>query len=144
VFYKIEPEVAGGWGANTKFTRTVGRPTDVQYLHYQFDDWLGDDILESCMCFIVTDQLSQNLQKGKLTGFTMRDVEISKSEEFDFTFPKILLPSFRWLYVNGLAGIDDFGIGGDGKLVVSDRALNMLREMNLNHCEVDEFKDGES
>lgn len=39
-FYYVEPEVAGGWGSNTVFERTPGRPTVVHKLNYAFDGWL--------------------------------------------------------------------------------------------------------
>lgn len=141
MFFKLEPEVAGGWGTNTKFTKTPGRPTIVQSLHYRFDGWLGDDILESCLCFIVTLRLSQELRRQELSGFSLRDVEVSTSEEFVFFHPNLTLPEFRWLFVEGKAGDDDFGSDIDGRLVVSARVLETLKMMKLDHCEISEFNN---
>lgn len=42
----IEPEVAGSLGKETELDSSVF-PPHVKKLHYEFDGWLGDDILES-------------------------------------------------------------------------------------------------
>lgn len=52
-YYVVEPEVAGGFGINTVFTRTEGKPMVVHKLHYEFDGWLGDSLLETTPCYIV-------------------------------------------------------------------------------------------
>jgi hypothetical protein len=46
-YYAIEPEVAGGWGANTIFDRIPGKGTFVHKLNDQYDRWLGDELGES-------------------------------------------------------------------------------------------------
>jgi hypothetical protein len=45
-YYAVELEVAGGWGENTVFTTLPGKGVVVQRLHYKFDGWLGDELLE--------------------------------------------------------------------------------------------------
>jgi hypothetical protein len=55
VFYYIEPEVAGGLGPKSE-TRRGNRRLVVTRLNYTFDGWLGDALIESTPCFILTER----------------------------------------------------------------------------------------
>ena len=125
-FYAIEPEVAGGFGEDTRITRSPGKRFIVDHLHYQFEGWLGDELLESTPCFIATNALTKELERRCLTGFSIDDVEVSVSEEFRALKGELTLPEFRWLKIDGIAGIDDFGLSAGLLLVVSRRALEVL------------------
>lgn len=135
-FYKLDPEVAGAWGPNTDFTRVSGKPLQVHKLHYQFDGWMGDSLLESNGCYIVTEELADAIQKQKLIGYEIKPVEISTSEQFQDLYPNRKLPLFAWLHINGRAEVDDFGMDLDGRLVVSNHALHILQSKQLSNCEV--------
>jgi len=135
----IEPEVAGGWGKNTVFDRTPGRPTVVHKLHYEFDGWLGDELLESTPCFIVSERMAREVKKMHLTGVNFDDVEVTTSEQFQELYPNRQLPKFVWLRVEGTAGQDDFAIAPDGRLVVSERALAVLRALGISQALITEF-----
>jgi hypothetical protein len=106
-YYAVEPEVAGGFGENTKSNSTEGRFT-VERLHYCFDGWLGDELLESTPCFIVSSALAEDLESARLTGFSLDDVEVSVSTQFVDQKDRSILPAFRWLKIEGTAGVDDF------------------------------------
>lgn len=54
MFFRIEPEVAGGVGPNSELHRENGKLI-VTRLNYEFDGWLGDGLLETTACYIVTD-----------------------------------------------------------------------------------------
>ncbi|MDQ0418968.1 hypothetical protein J2Z48_003192 [Croceifilum oryzae] len=58
--YCLEPEVAGGIGENTVFSMETfpNGQQKVSHLHYEFVGWLGDALLETCLCFIVTASLA--------------------------------------------------------------------------------------
>jgi hypothetical protein len=139
-FYILEPEVAGGWGPSTKFTRTRGKPVVVHELHYEFDGWLGDELLESTPVFIVTRRSADRLRAAKLTGMVVKPVKISKSEQFTDLYGDRELPEFVWIDIVGNAASDDFGMYKDGRLVVSKRALDALKKSQLDHCEIEELK----
>src|SRR6476660_8794270 len=64
----LAPEVAGGWGERT-VADTSTHPPRVTALHYQFDGWLGDELLESFPCYIVTRRLAHALTAAGLSGF---------------------------------------------------------------------------
>jgi uncharacterized repeat protein (TIGR02543 family) len=133
-YYRIEPEVAGGWGKNTVFTRTPGRPTVVHKLHYQFDGWLGDELLTSTPCFIVTERLAREIERAQLTGVRFDDVEVTTSDEFRELYPNRQLPKFVWLKIEGKPGQDDFGITPGLRLVVSERVLELLKPVGISHA----------
>lgn len=138
-FYKLDPEVAGGLGPNTEFIRTPGKPVVVQKLHYQFDGWLGDELLESSPCFIVTQRLAEELQRQRLSGYELKAVEISTSDQFRELYPDRELPAFAWLGITGKAGTDNFGVDKDGRLVVSETAIELLRTMHFDNCDVTDY-----
>jgi hypothetical protein len=127
-FQIIEPEVAGGWGPNTVATRTPGSPVVVQKLHYQFDGWLGDELLESTPCFIATEKLAEKIQEARLTGANFEVVQISTSSLFREMHPAKELPPFVWLQVHGKPGMDDFGLSSDLRLVISNRAYAVIQK----------------
>ncbi len=138
MFYALHPEVAGGLGPNTVMDRTT-HPPKVENLHYEFDDWLGDDLIATFPCFVVTNRLREAIQRASATGCTFADLEISKSELFSEINPLRKLPQFHWLIVTGRCGRDDFGISNDNQLVVSERIFDAMRHMQLQNCEVQDF-----
>jgi hypothetical protein len=134
----IEPEVAGGLGKNTVMNRSV-HPPIVSKLHYHFDGWLGDVLLETFPCFVVTETAKQKLQSLGATGATFDEVEVTASEQFRELYPNRQLPKFAWLRVQGTPGREDFGIAPDGRLVVSERVLEALQELGISQALVAEF-----
>ena len=138
-FVILEPEVAGGWGPSSVVVRTPGRPVLIEKLHYRFDGWLGDELLESTPCFIATRRLVDEVQNAGLSGVDADAVEISKSSLFRELHPTTELPPFVWLRVHGEAGVDDFGLTHDLFLVVSSRAYAVI-EKYVAHAIVEPFE----
>jgi hypothetical protein len=125
-FYVLEPEVAGGLGSHTVLDQSVHPPL-VSKLHYEFDGWLGDEIVEGFPCFIVTESLARRLSQAGMVGVEFADVEVSASDQLVELHPELVLPRFVWLKVTGTAGRDDFGVGADLRLVVSEKALRVIQ-----------------
>ena len=136
--FLIEPEVAGGWGPGTLADTTV-HPPRISRLDHEFAGWLGDELLESFPCFIVSTALAEALERAALGGFTLADVMISRAEEATFSAGPGL-PEFRWLKVDGQAGASDFGLAPDHRLVVSERALQILQSRPLAHASIEDFR----
>ncbi|MEE5104473.1 hypothetical protein V2J92_07980 [Pseudomonas alliivorans] len=134
MYYYIEPEVGGGWGEST-IADTSCHPPKVEKLEYKFDGWLGDDILETFPCFIVTEKLAKSIFNSKLTGVSYKPVKISMSADF-LENHSSALPEFKWMQVDGIIGKDDFYLAKDNRLVVSERALKLLQKFNLNHADI--------
>lgn len=138
-FFLLNPEVAGGWGPNTQADRTTHPPV-VTHLHYEFQRWLGDDLLTTFPEFIVTERLATALERSSLSGFDLDDVEVSPGDTWEQLHDNRPVPRCRWLKVNGRAGATDFGLTELAHLVVSERALELLRGFSLKACEVSPWR----
>jgi hypothetical protein len=139
-YYLLSPEVAGGFGKNTLMDRTH-HPPEVTRLHYEFEGWLGDELLESFPCFIVTQSLAQAIADAALSGVEFRHVEVTTSDQFRELYPSQDLPEFVWLGVVGTPGQDDFGLDKTSRLVVSEAALEVLRTRKLENCEITPYSE---
>jgi putative NADH-flavin reductase len=131
--------VAGGWGTHTEADRKAHPPV-VTHMHYEFEGWLGDDLLTTFPEFVVTERLATGLQRSGLSGFQLADIEISAGDMWKQLHDTRPLPQCRWLKVTGRAGASDFGLTELAHLVVSDRALELLRGFTLKACEVSPWR----
>lgn len=138
MFYSLYPEVSGGFGDNVVYDPATRH---VSHLHYEFDGWLGDDILQtSPCCYIVTERLKDAISKIAGSGYFFAHVEISTSDQFRELYPNRDLPPFWWLQVSGQPGKDDFGLSANNCLVVSERVLAAMRQnCQLEECEISEY-----
>jgi hypothetical protein len=137
-YYTLAPEVAGGIGDGTVVDSTV-HPPRVERLHYEFEDWLGDDLVESFPCFLVSKPLAARLTAAGLGTFEVKNVAVTMTPGAEELLGDASLPDFYWLEVAGTAGLDDVGTTATGQRVVSDQALALLREFNVNNCDVEPF-----
>jgi len=133
----VEPEVAG-WLGNLSVIDRSRRPPVVKRLHYVFSGWMGDDIVETFPAFIVTARLAEAIAAAGLSGAEFDDVVISKDPQFVRFSLEVAssLPEWRWLRLAGEPHASDFWQRPDGRLVVSERGLDVLRRFNLNQAEV--------
>ena len=140
-YFYIEPEVAGGLGKNTVMDRSV-HPPIFRRLHYEFDGWPDDALLTSFPCFIVTEAAKKKLQSVGLTGIRFDRVEVTTSEAYQELFPNQQLPKFVWLQIDGKPGKDDFGFAQNARLIISERALEVLRGLGISNALVTPFEKG--
>jgi hypothetical protein len=138
MFKTIEPEVAGGMGEETHLDTSVHPPVVFQ-LHYEFQGWLGNDILEMFPCYIVTENLKAAIFQTHLTGVNFDNVKISTSYEFNQLYPETVLPGFSWMKIFGKAGEDDFGISDKFRLVISEKAYHLLSLFNISAANIQDF-----
>jgi len=154
--FHLESEVVGGFGEGTIVTNYdqlkvgVEKIPKVEALEYVFDDWLGDDLLESTPCFVVTERLATLIETSNLAGYSLADMLVSKSDLFRQIHNEDLeLPKFLWLKVLGHAEMvdmevrhwsgDDFCSGLKGELIVTERCLHVLQRANLKNCTVSQL-----
>jgi hypothetical protein len=136
--YIIEPEVAGKLGDGAILDHRT-KPPVIEKLHYDFDDWLGDDILAGFQCFICTESLAQAIKENNLSGYKFEECKITKSQLFnDLNEDGLDLPTFFWFRVIGNEN-EDFFIVPNMTLVISERALNTLKQFNVNHCVIKDY-----
>jgi hypothetical protein len=99
-----------------------------------FDTWLGDDLVRALQphpLLLVTAALKSSLETlDAPTGFRFGPARVERSLFFRAQRPRLQLPVFWELQVEGQAGRDDMGITADHSLVVSQRALYLL----VKHC----------
>lgn len=138
MLYSIEPEVSGGFGEETILDNTT-HPPIISNLHINFSGWLNNDILECFPCYIITDKLKKEIEKNNLTGVIFDNIKVTKSEKFNAIYPNRSLPTFYWMKVTGKVGIQDFGLSKDLILVVSSRAVNVLKRLNLSEADLEQF-----
>ncbi len=132
-YFFVEPEVAGGFGDRAIIDRSSGK-MDVKKLHYEFDGWLGDELIESTPCFIVSKRLADKITSEKLTGGKFDDVEVTTSDEFQEFHQNRQLPEFVWFKVDGKPGEDDFGLTSELNLIVSEKALQLLLSGGISNA----------
>jgi hypothetical protein len=129
-YFRLSPEVAGDWGDNIVVDVSTHPPV-VSRLHFEFQVWLGDEIVQTFPCYLATDALARLVEMAGLSGVRFGPVEVSTSPMFEQLYPGRALPVFRWMKVHGQPGIDDFGLRPDASLVVSESALSVLRTGQL-------------
>ncbi|MFC7625156.1 hypothetical protein [Microlunatus sp. GCM10028923] len=138
-YFILEPEVAGGLGDNTIMDTSV-HPPRVEQLHYEIDyGWLGDELLESYPCYIVTQNLASSLATSGLGRFELDEAEVSLTPEAQEEHEGKEIPRFQWLRVTGIAGQDDLGVTSKGQLVVSERALQVLQTAAVDNCDIEPY-----
>ena len=138
LFQYIKPEVAGGFGSKTKLDASV-HPPIVHELEYEFAGWEGNDIVRTFPCYIVTQRLREAIESSELCGVSFHDVMISTTPEFKQLHPELQLPTFYWIKVSGVAGVDDFGLAANHRLVVSPQARTLLTEFNLSDAIFEDY-----
>jgi hypothetical protein len=138
-YFYLEPEVSGGLGDDTVMDTDVHPPV-VSRLNYEFDGWLGDVIVTSFPCYLVTEDAKEKILENGFSGATFDQVEVTTSELFEEMQPDLKLPPFVWLKVDGKAGHDDFGLAKDHRLVVSESVLDVLRPMGIANALVEPFQ----
>lgn len=129
----LEPEVAGELGQETTMDTSI-HPPIVKKVHFEFSGWLGDDLLESFPCFIVTQRLKEEIEKCNLTGFVFEDIKVTTSYNFQQFYPLVELPKFYWANMADNNAGNDFSLTADYKLVVSNAAFVLLNKFNIKNA----------
>ncbi len=134
--FRVSPEVAGALGDGTEMDAGV-HPPRVDRLHYVFSGWLGDDIVESFPCFLVTERLADEISQSRLRGADLDEVMVSLDPQFERFFPDVAasVPRWRWLRPMGRPGDDDFWLDDEAQLHVSEAAHELLQLFNVANAE---------
>ena len=138
-YFALDPEVAGGLGPKSIVDRSRHAPI-VTSLHYEFQGWLGDEIVTSFPCMLVTERVAAALEAADLSGLRFDDVLVTKDPQFDMFFPDkaAALPRWRWLCPDGAPGASDLWQDNLADLIVSERALGVLSKFQIDNCGVEE------
>lgn len=149
MLYSLEPEVAGGIGDCSKIIYENGRIKEIIELNFEFDGWLGDDLLTTSPVFIITENLANSLINSNLTGYTLDKVIVSKSFTFDELYPERELPIFYWLKPLGKISIQndmiieysghDINLCNNVDLLISEKAYNIFINFKLEDCDITQY-----
>lgn len=150
----LEPEVAGEIGEHTIYENydaivSKGERAIISHLHFVFMGWLGDDILETTPCFLVSEQLKKAIETSDLTGYEFHNIEVSLSDEYQELYPYQELPCFYRLIPHGIINVQeemysnwngmDFCLTEKMYLVLSEKAMNILKDFHLEHADITEI-----
>jgi hypothetical protein len=142
--YTLRAEVAGGLGPQSVLD-TATSPPVVSRLQYDFVSWLGDDIVAAFPCSIVTSVLAEAIVDEGLSGAEIDEVIVTKNPHFERFFPDTaaILPEWKWLRPTGEPHESDFWQDEQGILVVSERALKLMRKFSLENCRIGTYGESE-
>lgn len=141
-FYALEPEVAGGLGDMCEILYKDGMIDEVTFLDYEFFGWLGDELLTTNRCFIVSDSLMNDIISSGLEGVEFRNIKMSFSMEYFGVFEKETVPRFveikcKFAYEENINNLScDFYLSKYGKMIVSEKALLVLKQHQLDICKI--------
>jgi hypothetical protein len=146
--YKIiQPEVIVGLGEKTEFLEKEAPFKTITKLHIKLEDWLGDDLMECFPCYIITENLKNELIINNFSGYKIKDLEITMSEYFfnNYTLQKPI-PKFYWLIIDGIEDKTDIYLGKEKKLFCNDRLINLITsKFNIKYLDINpqrnEFDD---
>ncbi len=166
--YFIDPEVAGGFGANTIFgsskhilSDTLNIPS-IKFLDYRFDDWMGDCIIGFLSVYAITEEFSVLITQKKMSGFVIESMECSESDMWDQIRGDCSVPEMKRIIplneimldknLNATKDISEFDVyfgiclewkeskaGISYGLIISERFLNCAKNLGLNNCDIFEI-----
>lgn len=146
-YFIIEPEVAGEFGNNTiydNYDEIINKEAlpVISHLHFVFDGWLGDELLEVTPCFLVTERLRHEIESIGYSGCEFDDVEVTYSDNFLELYPNInmlvfyrLIPQHTVLVGDTISvnqKLYDVMISQKKYLVVSDRFRTLLETLGAD------------
>lgn len=144
-YYLLQPEVAGEIGDGSKFVYEDGKIKEVLFLEYNFMGWQGDELLTTTPCFIVTECLQKDILSNGLTGVTLKNIAMTFSDEFYEICGELEVPKFVQLickdfYERNAEHLqNDFYLNQYDDMIVSEKALGVLKQHKLDMCDVEEY-----
>ena len=146
-YYVISPEVPGGIGEKSILEYNDGIVSRIVHLNFEFDDWLGDDVITTHPFLLVSLPLLATINENNLIGYKVRNVELSCSELFVELNNCNTVPIFKLLEIENVDTIEDlvnlqmdFYFYQNRDFVVSESVLNLIKLFNINNCEIKELK----
>ena len=144
-FYKLEPEIAGEIGESSKIEYENGTIKKIIFLEYLFSDWLGDELLSTHPCHIVTENLKKDISANNLTGVKFQKIKKTFSDEFIELNISTDIPEFVQIVCDNFYedknenALQDFYVNRYKELIVSESALKVIKKHTLNNCLIEEI-----
>ena len=144
-YYLLYPEVAGELGDGSEIVYEDGQIKEVIFLEYNFMGWLGDELLTTDPCFIVTESLQNDIILNGLTGAKFNNIAMTFSDEFHEMCGDRKVPRFVQIICNNLYEsndqnlIYDFYLDKYNNIIVSEKALGVLRQHKIDMCDIEKY-----
>jgi len=145
-FFRLSLFTIGTLGDDTVHEGWSDRPLKISKLQIELDAWPDDDLTEAAIYgFVGTHRLAQAIKENGFTGVDYDHVDVIDGDQFWIRkkeHPGEAVPELLWFKFVGKPGFDDFAlIDGPGSfpLVVSERALTLLKSFNFTKCEIKDF-----
>ena len=140
MFYSLIPQTCGEFGRKTLYAgELTDIPPVIYRLHAEFNIYPNDQLIAISNQFVCTANLAEKLQRTqpRLSGLQIHELNVTTTLDFRRNNSGKELSEMRWLKIVGKAGVEDFGMSADYKLVVSDKALSVIKS-EINNCEISE------
>ena len=144
-YYLLYPEVAGELGDGSEVVYEDGQIKEVIFLEYNFMGWLGDELLTTHPCFIVTESLQNDIILNGLTGVKLNNIAMTFSNEFrdmcgNRKVPKFVQMICNDLYESNVENLQkDFYLNKYKDIIVSEKALSVLRQHKIDMCDIEKY-----
>jgi hypothetical protein len=134
-FWKIAAVRPGGvWRHSAK------RPDGSLEMVYAYDFWTDEPLFQDPPFYFVRASIGRILQEAGLTGFALRSIPTIRAKEWlDPENKDRPLEDVQHLEIAGRAGDADFGLQHTSDLIISDRALELLRQHGLKPTEIEPY-----
>jgi len=132
-FHRIEPTRPGNVWQRSSFKPGT---RDIERMVFSWDFWSGEPLFHDVPYLFVRRSVGEALANSGLTGFSLREVETGKSAEWDASAGHPEPEPVMQLEVHGQHGADDFGMQNKVDLVLSDRALDLLKAHGLRRSDL--------
>ena len=134
-YFNIFSPVYGGLGSKTVTDTSTVPPTLVK-LHYDLVASPKSELFEGLLCYLVSMRLAEALEAAKLSGFQLAEAKVRPDPQWRKLGRKMQVEHYAWLKITGRREVDDFGLDRFSRIVVSEAALAVLRQFNLEECQI--------
>ncbi len=148
-YFKIMPNCSGFGFEIEKQKKTFLQSSyykgycKIESLGYEFDIFPDEDIVcGSREIYLVSKALRNTLLASDLTGFSINAAKFQYSLNFQFFHPDKQNLQYYWLKVHGLAGETDYGLTEKYELVISEIALNFLKQFRIETIGITQYEIG--
>ena len=136
----VEPHAPGRLGERTELDVSVHPPV-VHRLHFLFEGWLGDDLVQDYPVYLTTERLARAMDAARLSGVVWESVETEWDDQARLLvgtspeFPRNLPRDWRWMKIDANPTAD-LWLGFEARLHVTERALQVLQRFNIDNADV--------
>jgi len=145
-YFQISPQVAGTLGDGSVVADYAERPLRISKLQFELTSWPEDDLIVAMIQgYAGTTRLAEAITAAGLTGIEFGSLEMIEGDQFWIKkkhHQGETIPEYCWFRFTGTHCVDDFGLiplPVFPSLVVSDRALTLLRSFKFTNADVYDF-----